>query len=1301
MHTHKPMTTRRKRRRRRSKRRTAQPSRVTRPSAPEQSWSRAGAHNIAGVSFQVAVTARLLLHARAGELPLVRATPEGFEDIDLQFCDGTRALVQVKERSPTTGFTRSDLADALRKKARVLADDGRCRFILATNAMLGGGLSPTGWDQPLSQCVAEDQIAHLTRLLKRAFEAPSEILSRTHIVQIEGSVVESTRRDFACLLGIEPCVAMLAYARLVERITEIAVRQRSATPDTAEWIAPSDLDALVARVVETVNVDSLDEAVRVGIVEPVDFSVRADLSVADFLSGVDVLPAHIAADLDLPRPVEVQALIAALREHHSALLTGPSGAGKSALMWRTARELAGQARPYRVLRLFPDDVSTLARWIRLQEPSQHFPLLLCADNLGRPGSEGWTALAREFIDRPGLLLLGACRDEDYHPGLVVGRTTIVDPKLDRELAVSIAKALANRDIQTVLDVDEAFEASDGLLMEFLSMLLTGRRLRQVVEQQVAARMVAERKIERDILRYVATAHSAGAALPAAVLGTLLPDQDLAPALARLDREHILVADDRNRWMGLHELRSEVARDYLHRFPPPTMAITIRHLVEHLPVSDACRIIEVYARLDADLVPATETVSAILRGSDISAAEGAQLVSSLAMADAFRHARACLRAIEGRRPNSLDPETVLFLSYGHRFAGVSLDNLTHIHPNFARVTELAAALPARPSSLRDICLRNLSGEAARSIALRATADQAATWLESLEGCVTAQLVTVREIWTHFSEAPLDVAARLVATLRSLAAVDDAEQADQIFSGLQDRIHHLAADLADCIGVETKDELDGRVVSVRLLVPEDDATLNERSVATCRLIFDLCPEADIAEVIVLTPDGDRYSVDGLEPGYKRIPRTNLPRRPETIENVNFRRAARSLQASRYWTEPLRLLADTSMGLVALWEDAVAWLINPHHHARRRREAIALTAALAGRLAIGPKEPVSEGAADDRSVAFEAISEAVSVVRDVAAMQTPDDQKKRNVAVRCTQAVKRLMSARQGGLPRLSSLGDPLPESLDAMLTLLANILFVHASYPAHATSSLRKHATESWVDVGRRLVDGVVASGYEAERAALEKALGTPHTNWGLHRIEHRDMVSAPLLTDRWVILIPADSDDPALLAFADRLEPGVRQHVAFRAFVVWSAAGRVLPLNAVELGASQFYPADEDDLLMIASGLGTEVMKSVHLKVWDSFITELVRASRSATLLRLRRQTGLADNIGAFETRYASASSAAKGCHPLLRTEADLLLDRVAREPDGGQGTLASEIYRSLTHGEDSDDIVLLAALRFAALSIDL
>ena len=1080
----------------------------------------------------------------------------------------------------------------------------------------------------------------------------------------------------------------------------------TATPETAEWIAPTDLDTLVMRLLEAVDVESLDEAVRAGIVEPVDFSVRSDLSATAFLAGVDVLPAHIAAGLDLLRPVELDALTAALQKQHSALVTGPSGTGKSALVWRTARELSGYVRPYRLLRLLPEDVPVLSRWIRLQEPSKNSPLLLCGDNLGRPRTEGWSDVAREFMDRPGVLLLGACREEDYNPELAVGRTTIVDPKLDQKLAVSIAETLANRKVLTVLDCVEAFEASEGLLMEFLSMLLTGRRIQQVVEEQVAARLVVERATEREILRYVATAHAAGVSIPAEVLGSLIPGRDLTPSLSLLDREHILVSDDESRWQGLHELRSTIVRDFLHKIPPPTTATTVRHLVEHLPARDASRIIEAYARLDADLVPAAEAVSEILNAPDVSAEDGARLVASMAMADAFHHASECLSVIEGLRPKGLDPETALLFAYTHRFAGVSFDSFKDVNPNFSYFTEMASALPPRPKSLRDLALRNLSSETARDIATRGTPDQAIAWLESLEGSVAAQAVPTKEMWRYFSEAQLEDAARLSATLTSLAFVDGATPTDDLFGDLDHRIHRLANDLPDCVGVGAEDASDGKVVTLRLLVPDDDATLHERSVQTCRLILDLCPEADIAEVIVLTPDGDHHSIDDFEPGHKRIPRANLPRAPQTAVNANFLRAGRLLLASQHWTEPIRMLAEVSKQLLRLRDDAVSWLINPHHNVRRRLEAAKLTSVFVDRLAAGPKEPVEGEDTGDRASAIKAMSDVLLIVRDIAAKQRPADQDRRSFALRCKSAVEGLTKARQGNLPQLSSVDDPLPEALDEMLKLLADVLFAQAEHRGPSSGRPRRSRSESWVDVAHRFADEVAFIGYQAEREALEEALGTPRTNCEIKLVECAEIDSARFLANWWVLVIQAEDgtstegDDPGPPALVDRLPSGMAEQLAFRTFVVFSAGGRVLPLFAVKLGMSRFWPTEESDLHRIASGLGVEVMESIHLKAWDSFFAELVGVSRTATLLRLRQKAGLVAGEEIFNSKFQSACRAAEGCHPSQQTEATRLLTRVAGEPYDDQRTLACEVYRSLTHGELSDDIAAIPQLRVDAISID-
>ena len=179
------------------------------------------------------------------------------------------------------------------------------------------------------------------------------------------------------------------------------------------------------------------------------------------------------------------------------------------------------------------------------------------------------------------------------------------------------------------------------------------------------------------------------------------------------------------------------------------------------------------------------------------------------------------------------------------------------PGLAQLAEMAAALPPRPPSLRDACLQGLSAEAVLDIARRGTADEAAAWLESLEDSGAAPTVPAAD-WTHFTGAPLDAGARLSATLRSLAAPDDIERLDEVLGTLDDRVQRVGAELPDCIGAETKDE---RTEGWFPCASWCRRTTQCFTTGACRragTILDLCPEADIAEVIVVTPGGDRYAV-----------------------------------------------------------------------------------------------------------------------------------------------------------------------------------------------------------------------------------------------------------------------------------------------------------------------------------------------------------------------------------------------------------------------------------------------------------
>ena len=99
----------------------------------------------------------------------------------------------------------------------------------------------------------------------------------------------------------------------------------------------------------------------------------------------------------------------------------------------------------------------------------------------------------------------------------------------------------------------------------------------------------------------------------------------------------------------------------------------------------------------------------------------------------------------------------------------------------------------------------------------------------------------------------------------------------------------------------------------------------------------------------------------------------------------------------------------------------------------------------------------------------------------------------------------------------------------------ILLVQAAREDVPSPPLRKGRSESWLDVAQHLVCEETFSGYEAEQAVLTEAL---HATTGVEcrRIGRTDLDSARLLTDRWAVIIPGESDDPAPAALIEFLSP---------------------------------------------------------------------------------------------------------------------------------------------------------------------
>jgi energy-coupling factor transporter ATP-binding protein EcfA2 len=223
-----------------------------------------------------------------------------------------------------------------------------------------------------------------------------------------------------------------------------------------------------------VDRQSLEAAISLGICEAVDFITPVDDS--HFLLGIDVVPGHIVAGLTFDRPKLVEDILAGLDRRRVTLVVGPSGSGKSAAVWMAAYASRHFIKWYRIKRLGRDDVEPILRLAQSMRPSESMPIGFVADNLGRIDREGWDHFVDEALQRPGIVLLGASREEDIFLIRSAFRSHQLHPRLENVLAERMWKELRDSGLTPWLDWREPFEFSRGLLLEYGYLLTTGIRL---------------------------------------------------------------------------------------------------------------------------------------------------------------------------------------------------------------------------------------------------------------------------------------------------------------------------------------------------------------------------------------------------------------------------------------------------------------------------------------------------------------------------------------------------------------------------------------------------------------------------------------------------------------------------------------------------------------------------------------------------------------------------------------------------------------------------------------------------------
>ncbi len=560
--------------------------------------SRSGSHAGRGFHYQDAVATEMAVHAWRGELPLGRLIPEGLEDVSLEL-DEHRLHLQAKSRRSHRGdFSYSELAAAWRHLAERAVAEPDAHVGLVLERPLAG--ADTGLEQTLAD-VADGRLKRVVAAAVGEIIAPNEFLARAHVLVMPAAPATAIEL-LAERLGIPPASCLAHYEILRGRLAQLADENGQRSVDDPASLTAADVARLIDDVSESVDPSLLDEALRTGAVELVDFTTP--IEEPRFYRGVDVVPGHVVAGLPLERDELVGELEQGVETRGVALAVGPSGAGKSALIWLAAFATRHRLRWYRVRRLGFDDVAAVVRLVKALRPTG-VRVGFVVDDLGRDDHLGFDALVDELRHHADVTVLGACREEDLFLVRSAAGAVQVRPALDERLAERIWQELRDSGETSWPEWREPFEASDGLLLEYGHLLTEGTRLAETITGQVERRLRERRDLELKLLALVATADTYGADLQLERVRGALDADDAAikRALVRLVDEHLIRERD-GVLGGLHELRSRHIARAIHDVPPPTLAETVRRVIDLLEADSLQRFL---TRLLLDGAVADEVV----------------------------------------------------------------------------------------------------------------------------------------------------------------------------------------------------------------------------------------------------------------------------------------------------------------------------------------------------------------------------------------------------------------------------------------------------------------------------------------------------------------------------------------------------------------------------------------------------------------------------------------------------------------------------------------------------------------------
>lgn len=569
---------------------TSQPHPGTSPqsdaSAAERAWAetRSGARSARGYHYQDDVATWLCAQILAGSIDADVLVPEGHEDVTCEGASGWQ--VQIKSRQDhLRDFTAAEAAQHVLKvaendeKRHQQGLDGRPALILEKGI---DGFSPGVWGQVLADFPPENPLlSAVERLAATRGLQQATVSALARRVSVYVLPWQAARDQVAELMAqryrLPPGVAGPVLLALRDAVGRCIHTNAESNFAARAGMDRTQIERVANTAATTIDRTGIEQALADGVCEPVDFDTP--LPEDRFYEGVAAQPGHVAAGLAVPRPDLTQQIAAAVDHKTPVLITGPSGAGKSVLLWIAAASMR-DILWFRVRRLRETDVAPLIALAHAYAPTERARIGFLVDGVGLGGNDAWDLLVRELAPVGGTALLGTARVEDLQPLRSLPDCVLIEPQLDEKTAEQIYSALASSGATSAAHWRAAYREAKGLTLEYTHRLTSGRRLADVLGEQVRRRIDDPgRGVEVGIIGLVAPAQRWGIDLDLRDVQRSLDASDpvFRQALGRLKDEHLVHELD-GRLTGLHQLRSTALSDEVWRNPPPTVRSSAETLI---------------------------------------------------------------------------------------------------------------------------------------------------------------------------------------------------------------------------------------------------------------------------------------------------------------------------------------------------------------------------------------------------------------------------------------------------------------------------------------------------------------------------------------------------------------------------------------------------------------------------------------------------------------------------------------------------------------------------------------------------